>query len=152
MKKLESLLAELESYIPVIDRTNLAVSQASIGWHIEHSLLALIKSVSATENSNPADYKKKFSFKWVFVSITGKFPRGRVKAPQSVQPLGEISVEKLMPMFEKSRQKIAAFEKLERDKFFTHPVFGPLKHKQAGKVIAMHTVHHLRIIRDILHK
>lgn len=152
MKPLDIQIAELETCLPFLEKKNTAVSQATVGWHIEHSLLALIKSVSALEHSNPADYKKRFSLRWLFVSAIGRFPRGRAKAPASVRPEGEITAEKLQPVFAKSREKSKVLTTLAKDKFLLHPVFGPLKYEQARKVISLHTDHHLRIIRDILGK
>jgi hypothetical protein len=53
-------------------------------------------------------------------------------------------------LFEKAKQKTELFEKLPRNKFFTHPVFGDVRLRQAGRVIVIHTDHHIKIINDIL--
>ena len=152
MKSLTDLIAELENKTPFIEQENEAVSQVSVGWHLEHSLLALIKMISAVENSNPADFKKEFNIKRFIVLTLGKFPRGEAKAPESVLPGGETSAETLKPLVEKARQKAEAFEKLNASKFFKHPVFGDLKVKQARRIIVIHTYHHLKIINDIIGK
>ena len=152
MRTLLALVIELETKLPFIEQKKEAVSQASVGWHLEHSLLALVKMVSATEHSNPADYKKKFNFKRFLVLLLGKIPRGRAKAPSAVKPGETISAETIIPLLEKAKQKVELFEKLSSDKFFTHPVFGDVKLKQARRVIAIHTAHHLAIINDILKK
>ena len=152
MKSLADLINELDNKTPFIAQKNTAVSQASIGWHLEHSLLALIKMISAVENSTPADYKKEFNLKRFIVLMLGKIPRGKAKAPESVIPAEEITTASLLPLIEKAKQKVEAFEKLSEDKFFTHPVFGDVQVKQARKVIAIHTSHHLKIINDIIGK
>lgn len=152
MESLAALINELENKLPFIEQKNNTVSQVSIGWHLEHSLLALIKMISAVENSNPADFKKEFNIKRFIVLTLGKFPRGKAKAPESVLPGGETSAETLKPLVEKARQKAEAFEKLNASKFFKHPVFGDLKIKQARRIIVIHTYHHLKIINDIIGK
>jgi hypothetical protein len=150
MKSLTALIIELENKLPFMEQKKEAVSQVTVGWHIEHSLLALIKMISAIENSNPADYKWKFNLKRSIVLGLGKIPRGKAKVPDSVKPAGEISIANINGLLEKAKQKVASFERLGQDKFFTHPVFGDVQVKQARRVIAIHTHHHLKIINDIL--
>ncbi|MBN8675744.1 MAG: hypothetical protein J0L56_16545 [Chitinophagales bacterium] len=150
MKTLLTLVHELETKLPFIEQRKETVSQATVGWHLEHSLLALVKMISATEHSNPADYRWKFNLKRSVVLLLGKIPRGKAKAPSTVKPGETISTGTIIPLLEKAKQKVELFEKLGSDKFFTHPVFGDVKLKQARRVIAIHTAHHLAIINDIL--
>lgn len=150
MKSLATLINELENKLPFVEQKKETVSQVTVGWHIEHSLLALIKMISAVEHSNPADYKWKFNLKRSIVLGLGKIPRGKARVPDSVKPAGEISVDNINSLLEKAKQKAASFEKLEQDKFFTHPVFGDVQVKQARSIIAIHTYHHLKIINDIV--
>lgn len=150
MKSLLALINELETKLPFIEHKKESVSQASVGWHIEHSLLALIKMISAVEHSNPEDYKWKFNAKRTIVLFVNKFPRGRAKAPDAVKPGEVINKDTITPLLSKAKQKVELFEKLSKDKFFTHPVFGDLRVKQARKIIAIHTCHHIKIINDII--
>lgn len=152
MKDLIALINELETKLPFIEQKNEAVSQSSVGWHLEHSLLALVKMISAVEHSNPADYKPKFNIKRTVVLLLNKFPRGRAKAPETVRPGEVINEATVNPVLAKAKQKAESFEKLSQDKFFTHPVFGDLRVKQARRIIAIHTRHHISIINDILKK
>ncbi|NOT51249.1 MAG: hypothetical protein HOP10_08220 [Chitinophagaceae bacterium] len=152
MKSLSGLVDELETKLPFIEQKKESVSQATVGWHIEHSLLALIKMISAAEHSNPEDYKWKFSIKLTVVLLLNKFPRGMAKAPDAVKPGEVISKDTIVPLLSKAKQKAELFEKLSRNKFFTHPFFGDLRVKQARRIIAIHTQHHARIINDILKK
>lgn len=152
MKNLAALIDELETSLPLAAQKNEAVSAASIGWHIEHSLLALIKMISAVEHSKPEEYKWKFNLKRIVVLAMNKFPRGKAKAPESVRPAAEMDMSNILALLDKAKQKAASFEKLPRNKYFTHPVFGDIRHAQARKVITIHTDHHLRIIRDIISK
>lgn len=150
MKSLAVLIDELETKLPFIEQKKESVSQVTVGWHLEHSLLALIKMISAVENSNPADYKWKFSLQRSVVLILGKFPRGRGKAPDSVKPGNEISKTNINGLFAKARQKAESYEKISPGKFFKHPIFGDLKGKQARGIITIHTQHHIKIINDII--
>lgn len=150
MKTLSILINELEIKLPFIEQMKETVSKASVGWHLEHSLLALIKMISAVEHSNPTDYKKEFNFKRTLVLLLNKFPRGRSNAPDSVKPGEEINITTITTMIEKAKQKVELFEKLSQEKFFTHPVFGDLNVKQARRIIAIHTHHHIKIINDII--
>jgi hypothetical protein len=150
MKSLPALITELENKLPFIHQQKEAVSQVSVGWHVEHSLLAMIKMISAVEHSNPADYKWKFNLRRFIVLTSGKIPRGRAKAPDAVRPGTDFNEETIKSLLEKARQKIALFETLGADKYFTHPVFGDLRLKQARRTIAIHTNHHLKIIEDIV--
>ncbi|MEQ1678241.1 MAG: hypothetical protein ABL876_16175 [Chitinophagaceae bacterium] len=152
MKSLAALLNELENKLPFVEQKNEAVSQVAVGWHIEHSLLALVKMISAVEHSNPADYKWKFNLKRSFVLALGKIPRGGAKVPDSVRPAADTSVANITGLLEKAKQKVGLFEKLGQDQFFTHPVFGDVRVKQARRVIAIHTHHHIKIINDIINR
>ena len=150
MKSLIALINDLENKLPFIEQKKEAVSQVTVGWHLEHSLLALIKMITAVEHSNPAEYKSEFNVKRLIVLTLGKIPRGKAKVPDSVKPGAEMNIANIKGLIEKAKQKAELFEKLNHDKFFKHPVFGDLQLKKARKVIAIHTYHHIRIINDIL--
>jgi len=150
MKTLTALITELENAMLYIEQKNAAISQVSVGWHIEHSLLALIKMITATEHSNPAEYKKTFNWKRSLVLTMGKIPRGKARVPSSVNPGDEVSEATIKPLLEKAKQKAELFERLSSDKYFTHPVFKDVKLNKARRVIAIHTIHHIKIINDIL--
>ena len=150
MKSLPALINELETKLPFIEQKKEAVSQVTIGWHLEHSLLALIKMITAVEQSNAADYKWKLSVRRSVVLLIGKFPRGRGKVPDSVKPSAEISIANITGLITKAKQKVELFETLSKDKFFKHPLFGDLRGKQARRIITIHTYHHIKIINDII--
>ncbi len=150
MKSLLALIDELETKLPFIEQKKEAVSQVTVGWHLEHSLLALIRMITAVEHSNPADYKWKFNVRRSVVLTLGKFPRGRGKAPDAVKPGGEITRTNIIGLIEKAKQKAELFEKLSYDKFFNHFLLGDLRVKQARRIIAIHTHHHIKIINDII--
>lgn len=62
------------------------VSNASIGWHIVHSLKVIEVVINQLEKSNPNEYQSSFNFKKILFFTINKFPRGKARAPKSVQP------------------------------------------------------------------
>src|SRR5215203_2158175 len=86
MKTPDQLLSILESKIPHYELINSDISKASVGWHIEHSLLALNSIIDALNKSHPEDYKRSLDLRRSAVMLLEKFPRGRIKSPKAVQP------------------------------------------------------------------
>ena len=152
MTKLKSLIDQLEIQIPKLESINPSVSTSPVGWHIEHSLLTVDSIIEALKKSEPVLYKRKFSFPKLLVFTMNKIPRGRGKAPTWVQPKENFSVESLQAHAASTGQKLLDLEKLQPNNFIKHPVFGNLKLKPAVRFIAIHTQHHLNIVRDILKK
>ena len=151
MKKLQSIITQLESHIPDFEKTNLTVSTSTIGWQIEHSLLVINKVVSEIKKSNPSDYKWKFNKnRFLVQTILRKIPRGRVRAPKTVQPSEEITLEHLKSQLEITRNNLAGLQSLEAKNYFTHPFMGDLNLKTTIDFLGLHTKHHLKIIEDIL--
>jgi hypothetical protein len=150
MNKLSTLIDQLEQYIAKQSSINPSVSRSSAGWHIEHSLLTIDSIVEALRKSEPASYKGKFSFPRLLISTINRIPRGRAQAPSTVQPNENFSTESLKTHVASTRQKLLELDKLQSNNFIKHPVFGSLKLKPTMKFIAIHTQHHLIIIKDIL--
>lgn len=86
MRNIEQPLQTLYTFIGDADKVNTSVSSANVGWHIEHSLLVIIKMISALTASDPAQYKWKFNLARAIVFTINKFPRGKGKAPDAVNP------------------------------------------------------------------
>ena len=61
MKKLKLILDQLESHIPNFEKTNPRVSESTIGWQIDHSLLVINRVIDQLKGSNPENYKWKLS-------------------------------------------------------------------------------------------
>lgn len=78
-----------------------------------------------------------------------KIPRGKAKAPKSVQPKSDYTLESLQEKLLKTRSKIAELQLLSKDHYFQHPGLGNMKLKQMIKFLEIHTRHHLKIIHDI---
>ena len=148
MNKLELLLQKLETKISVQNVLQTDVSASSIGWHIEHSLLAINKITEATKASDAANYKFIFKPLKYIVYLTGKMPRGRAKNPKVVEP-DFFDENTLKVHLEKTKTTIKELENIDKNKFLKHPYFGNLKLKDTIKFLEIHTNHHLKIINDI---
>ena len=147
---LAALLDQLENHIPCSESMNFSVSQSSVGWQIEHSLLTINGIITAIQNSNPKEYSWQLSFiKWVILA-TKKIPRGKAKAPKVVVPKEGITIADLELHLAKARDAIKALEFVSKNHFFKHPYFGNLKKKQTILFLEIHTQHHLKIIHDIV--
>ena len=150
MKNLDAIMPELANYIADHNQSNQAISEVAVGWHLEHSLL-VIKQITATvAQSEPKLYKSKFNVKRFVVFLTKIIPRGKAKAPKVVIPVDEITIETLQESLKNTYQAIAYLKDCQEHQYFMHPFFGQLNKKQTIKFLAIHTEHHLKIIRDIL--
>ncbi len=150
MEQLNNLINELEQHILFLDKTNTAVSKASVGWHIEHSLKVLTQIIDAVEKSNPNAYKWRFNLIGALVLSFNKIPRGKGKAPKTVIPEGNITSDTLKHHIEKTRFMITKIENLHPNHYFKHPYFGDMNLKPTKKFLGIHTNHHLKIIKDII--
>ncbi len=149
MKKLDTLLKEIEILISKQELLKENVSAAAIGWHIEHSLLTINAIIDQLKRSNPADYKWEFNFTRTLVFTINKISRGRAKAPKVVQPKNSITLETLRLHFNNTKGNMTALQTLQKNNYFEHPFFGKLNLKPAIKFLSLHTNHHLKIMKDI---
>jgi hypothetical protein len=149
MKQLINIINELEANIPYHEKTNPTVSQSTIGWQIDHSLLVINSVIDQLKNSNPDNYNWKFNKYRVLIQITNKIPRGKVRVPKSVKPIDIATLEELKAKLELAKKNIADMASLDAKSYFTHPFFGDLKLKSAIWFLKLHTDHHLKIIKDI---
>lgn len=150
MKNLDAIMPELANYIANHKQSNKAISEVSVGWHIEHCLL-VIKQITATvAQSEPKLYKPKFNMARFSIFLTKIIPRGKAKAPKVVIPVDEITLDTLQESLKNTYQAIAYLKDCQENQYFMHPFFGQLNKKQTFKFLAIHTRHHLKIIKDIL--
>lgn len=147
---LNTLVNRLELYIPDYEALDLRVSQSTVGWQIEHSLLTINGIINAIIKSNPKDYKWTFSFVKLVVLVTKKIPRGKAKAPKVVVPKSSITRDDLQQHIALTRNRIKELELVSKHNYFEHPYFGKLKQKQAIRFLEIHTIHHIHIIQDIM--
>jgi hypothetical protein len=151
MSNLKTLVNQLESYIANYEKVNLAVSQSSIGWHIDHSLMVINGIIDQLKKSNPEQYKWQFNWIRIFIQIINKIPRGKAKAPKVVQPLEPATAAILISKLEIAKNSLVDLETLNTNSYFTHPYFGDLNLKKTLWFLNLHTNHHLKIIKDIAH-
>lgn len=150
MKKLENELHQLAQFLPAFEKVNLAVSAASVGWHIEHSLL-VIKQITATVGqSDPALYQRKFNFTRFWVHLFNYIPRGKAQAPRVVLPGEDLNLTALEDSIAHTLQALKYLKGCQENQYFMHPLFGMLNQKQTIRFLAIHTRHHLKIIKDIV--
>jgi len=149
MKKIVKQLAELSVYIPQSEKQNLAVSNANIGWQIDHSLRVINQVIFSLLNSNSAEYKRTFNWRKSLILFTKKIPRGKVRAPKGILPTEEITERSLILSIEQANKNIGLLGTCEPNHFFIHPFFGQVNVSDTITFIEVHTEHHLKIIRDI---
>ena len=150
MSSLASCLRELESKISRQEVISPAVSIASVGWHIEHSLLTLNLIIERLKTSDAKSYKWTFNFTRILVFTTNKIPRGRAKSPDVVVPKSKFDVDTLTVHIGVAKARILELDTFQTDNFFEHPYFGKLNLRPTIKFLEIHTQHHLAIINDIL--
>ena len=149
MKKLQLLIAQLESHIPNYEKANTAVSQSTIGWQIDHSLLVINGVIAQLKGSDPENYKWKFNKYRTLIQVTNTIPRGKIRVPKSVKPIDVATIEDLNTKLELAKKNLADMQALPAKSYFTHPFFGDLKLKSTIWFLKLHTRHHLKIIEDI---
>ena len=149
MENLQKLLSQLESKISLQEKTNPSVSNATVGWQIEHSLKTIFLVVDSVKNSNPKEYQWKFNRTKLIISILGKIPRGKVRAPKLVVPDENITEESLKDSFEKIKKALKEWDSFDKNAFFPHPFFGKLNKKSTEWFLKLHTSHHLKSVNDI---
>ena len=150
--ELNQLLDQLATAIPQFEKTNLAISDTNIGWHIEHALMVVSGIIDTTAKSDPSNYRWSFNFKRWLVMGRKKIPRGKAKAPKSVQPKNDYTLESLQEKLLKTRSKISELQLLSKDHYFEHPGLGNMKLQQTIRFLEIHTRHHLEIIQEIKDK
>lgn len=147
---INSAIDQLEASLPHASIEAPKVSARAIDWHIEHSLKAAILVIDALEESDPAQFKPKFSPTKALILGMGRIPRGRAVSPDILNTKGPISLGKVPEMIEKLRNLLLGAQNKAEKSYFDHPIFGHMKRNEALKFVAIHTNHHLKIIQDIL--
>lgn len=149
---LDSQFALIKEYLKDIEKENLKVSKANIGWHLDHSLKVINSVFETLKNSNSSEYKKGFNKLRFIVFLLGRFPRGKARSPKRVLPPAIILKEDIESQLNLAIKNSENIDKLHENQYFTHPLFKQLNKKQTVKFLRLHTNHHLKIVRDILKK
>ncbi len=143
-------LATIESLTAKLHQQNPEISSANVGWHLDHCLRAIIGMSKALQKSDPATYKWRFNLPRLLVLSLNATPRGKGKAPKSVQPRGEVTAAGLQVLLAEAKEQLAGLAGLPSASNFNHPFFGLLNLRQTKRIIQIHTRHHLKIVRDII--
>ncbi len=152
MKELNDLIRQIENNLPHWEKQNTAISQATIGWQLDHSLLVINGVMAQLAKSNPNDYKWRPNWKRTYIKLRNNIPRGKAKAPKKVRPAEIITFEGLQAKLMLAQKYIILLESLPKNSYFTHPYFGDLNLKAAIWFLKLHTRHHLKIVNDIINK
>ena len=150
MAKMHKLLDELEAEIKRGDQTEARVSKSGVFWHIDHSLRVIHGICKSLQKSDPAEYRYQFNKNRALLFPTGKLPRGVGRAPKVVvadHPHFEAAA--LLEHLENCRKAWQDLENLPPKAWFKHPVFSNLNLRRSKRFLYIHTLHHLKIIRDI---
>ena len=149
LQKNIALLTKLDSYLELHQKLNDTISSETIGWHIVHSCQVINTITKAIIHSDPSKAKPKFSFLYHLIMLTNNIPRGKVKAPNIVIPKNTITRDEIVEEVELAKANIQLLSTTEKQKYFTHPIFGDLNVPKTLKFFTVHTNHHLKIIKDI---
>lgn len=147
---LTALISELEALIPMQAIVKTTVSEASVGWHVEHCTLVINGILSSLIKSDPQTYRWKWSLPRAVIFTRGKIPRGRGRAPKNVFPELSFEEDKVHSLLANIRSYLPKLEELSQRHYFKHPLFGQLNKKRTLYFIQLHTRHHLAIIHEIL--
>jgi len=150
MKSLKDQIDLLESLIPKYKDMHTKVSQATVGWHIEHALLSIRRIIQGVKASDASAYKRSYKLNRIIVLGFRIIPRGRAKSPKVVEPEGIINPASLKLSVYKTRQMFGEIDSLTKNQHFSHPFLGILNKRPMRKFLKVHTAHHLRIIKDII--
>ncbi|KGL61894.1 hypothetical protein [Polaribacter sp. Hel1_85] len=140
----------IQEHLVYIDKEDIDVSKANVGWHLDHSLKVVNSVCTAIKNSNAIDYKREFNLLRLITFTLGFFPRGKAKAPKRVLPPEVVLKEEIKSQLELAFSNLEMMKVLDENQYFTHPLFKQLNKKQTLKFLKLHTNHHLKIVKDIL--
>lgn len=149
MNQILNKIDELGRLLEQENALNETVSSASVHWHADHSLRAIIGMSTAALESNPDEYKWRFNKLRTLVFTLNKIPRGRGKAPKISISKNEVDANETLLLVAKAKQRINEFSQLSPRHFYQHHLFGALNKRRTKKMIRLHTDHHLKIIADI---
>ena len=93
IEKVDKQVAQIKTYIDSEDHKDPDVSKAGTYWHADHALNVINEVSRFLEQSDPSDYKPKFSFLKFVIMTFGYMPRGKARAPKQTVSNDEITQE-----------------------------------------------------------
>lgn len=157
LERLETQLAEIEALLrqgEEVARSRVpSVSGWSVAQHLDHVLLALERSLGKLL-SNPSSLSARINWVGRAVLAMGWFPRGVARAPKGFEGRN-LPTDVLHERTAAVRGQVTALkgniELFAREEgLLKHPYFGALSASEAVRFLAIHTGHHLKIVRAIL--
>ncbi len=127
-----------------------AVSEWSIGMHVHHCCLAMIRICQSLAASTPPTPRSRFSLVTTLVFSSGRIPRGRGRSPDAVLPRQDISPAELRTLLDQCERLLTEAPDLHPENWFRHFAFGVLDRDKALRLMHIHNRHHLRIVSDIV--
>jgi hypothetical protein len=150
MDSIERTLEDFRAVIANADATTPSVSEWRVGMHIHHCALSMIGISKSLRKSTPPMPRAKPSLSRSVTLTCGFIPRGRAKTPSFIVPSATVAQAELASLLDEAEKLMAVAQALDRDRWFTHPLLGPMGRDDAFKFIRIHNRHHLRIVADIL--
>ena len=145
-------LAQIEIRIALMETSDTTVSAAPVKWHLLHMLQVINAVYDEALASNPNEYDSKSNIQWFYISTFQKIPRGKVTAPDRVNPSFDISEKEIRTELAKTRERLAKWSSLEKNNYFNHFILLHLNKRKLPKFLKVHTRHHLGIVNDIIEK
>ena len=146
--KLITLVDELFLESNRAEKSSIEVSKATVGWHIAHSYLVIIKSCeNLLSNTNRPSKNRKWLRQEVFFLLR-KIPRKKIEAPDFVVPV-DYSEKEIKRLYNQAISLLLQI-KQNKDGYLSHPFLGPIKPQRVPLFLRIHTAHHLQIIREII--
>ncbi len=127
-----------------------AVSEWSIGMHVHHCGLAMMRVCQSLVASTPPTPRSRFSFLTAIVFLSGRIQRGCGRSPDVVLPRQDVSPAELLTLLDRAERILTEAHDLDPKAWFRHFVFGVLGRNKTLRFIRIHNRHHLRIISDIV--
>ena len=147
---LQNELTEIEQFTEQYKTQNSNISSKDIGWHSDHSLKVIIGVCGLLKKSDPSTYQWKFNSVRSIVFMLNFFPRGKARSPKAVLPPESIQKEDIISQLNIVKKELNTITNLPSKSYFKHPYFGDLDLKKTKKFLKLHTLHHLKICRDIV--
>lgn len=147
---LENSLKRIENYIPAADSIHLKISKATVGWQLDHSLKVMNSVVKVMQDSDPNMYVDNFSFLGKVLLCINFIPRGKAKVPKKLVSPTIILKDDLYAQLTLAKENLLAVQKVDKNAYFKHPIFGNVNQERALRFFYVHTHHHLKIVKQVL--
>lgn len=149
MRDVEALIAGGET---LLAERRTKVSAWSVGQQVDHVLKAANGILATAQAARPVE-RGALRLTGRIVLLTGFIPRGVGKAPERAHGVDRPAPE-LQAAVERCRERLADLRSRPETWQLHHPVylhhiFGGMNPAQAVRLVAIHTHHHLKIVRDI---